>query len=137
MSRRFVAVALAATFAAGAVTLATAGQADAEPVAQQEDKVCFYDKTNYTGESFCTNCNGAVDNMGKIPMSDGTIRKFQNKASSVKLIGRCKVTVWGDPKFKGMPLTMQRNEPRLSKVLLSDGRQVDMNNVISSYKTHY
>ncbi len=79
---------------------------DAQRVRDQAGRaqVCFYTDENYRGDSFCVNAGENQRNVGE---------RFNDRISSIRIIGRTEVTVYEDENFGGPSQTFSQDVPNL------------------------
>lgn len=88
------------------------------PPVADPDAVCFYKKANFQGESFCVS-PGASDN--KLSMN------WDNKISSIKLIGNTSVKVCRKINYGGLCKTWDSSKPFVG---------TQLNNKVTSFKAY-
>jgi hypothetical protein len=76
---------------------------EAQSRSQIRDGVCFYTDANYMGEEFCFNGNENRSNVGG----------YNDKISSIRIIGNTEVTIYQDSNFGGSRQTITQNTPHL------------------------
>ena len=92
------------------------GRADFRPrPGRHSGRVCFYEDFNYRGASFCARPGSA----------DRSLGSFNDRISSIRVIGDAQVKVCEDFGFNGRCATLDRSRARLNG---------NNNDIISSYR---
>jgi len=89
---------------------------------QSRNGVCFYTDENYRGESYCVEAGESRRNVGD---------RFNDRFSSIRILGRVQVTVYDNENFGGASTTFNNNDvpnlrnwnDRITSFQVTGGRQ--------------
>ena len=89
------------------------------------DAACFYSDANFGGEYFCM---GRGENYPSLPGG------FNDRISSIQIIGRTRVIIFNDDDFRGIHLDLKRSVDNLKRFRKQDDPSRTWNDRISSIR---